>query len=249
MSVNERALQAEKMRKHEAACREIKKHLPSFLIVGEQLLIIRDLKMYLVTHKTLENFVEDVFGIERRRAYQYMESAAVKVNLCTSGTQNPPILPRNERQFREVAKAPAELQADVVKKVVEKAAQENRKPTHDDYKKVVGELLSDNDQAQQEQRAVEQSDDADHPKHLAGPIMAHSKALSKMLNEIKKLATERGGEWIDVQSISISISEIKHSLKYATYYADCAECSGRGCAKCKGSGFMPLLKADMTGDK
>ena len=145
MSVSDRALQSSNLEKHKAACREIRKHLPSFLTVGEQLLIIRELKVWEQTHKTLEAFINDEFGLERRRAYQLIEAATVKANLteCTNGSLALPILPNNERQFREVAKAPVEQQAEVVRKAVEKAAEENRKPTAKDYKKVVAELVEE----------------------------------------------------------------------------------------------------------
>ncbi len=82
-----------------------------------------------------------------------------------------------------------------------------------------------------------------HPKEMAGPIMAHVSTLTKMLNDLKKRAGERGGEWIDVQSISTQISALKYSLKSAIYYADCPDCHGKRCAKCKQTGFLPELKS------
>ena len=146
MSVSDRALAASSLEKHKAACREIRKHLPSFLAVGEQLLIIRELNVWQQTHKTLEAFINDEFGLEKRRAYQLIEAATVKANLeCTNRTLELPSLPSNEWQFRELAKAPVEQQAEVVRKAAEKAAEENRKPTAKDYKKVVGELLSESE--------------------------------------------------------------------------------------------------------
>lgn len=254
MTVSDRALQSENRRKHEAACRELRKHLPSFLIVGEQLLIIRDAGIYLETHKSLEAFVEAEFGLERRRAYQYMESAAIKANLCTNGSQKAPILPDNERQFREIAKAPPEQQAAVVRLVAEKAAEENRKPTAKDYKQVVGELLLEGEGPNVEAPAPAPAAKpatpvaTHHPKEMAGPLMAHVKTLTQMLNDLKKRTSERGGEWIDVQAISTQISALKYSLKSAIYYADCPACQGKGCGKCKQTGFLPELKSALVED-
>lgn len=247
MSVNDRALQLANREKHKAACREIRKHLPSFLIVGEQLLIIRDAGVYLETHKTLEAFIEDEFGLERRRAYQYMESAATRGSLCKILHTNE--VPAIESQLREVAKAPVEIQAEVVKKAAEKAAEENRKPTAQDYKKVVGELLSENEEPVVEPEPAPEPvkpEPSHHPKEMAGPLMVHVSTLTKMLNDIKKRTTERGGEWIDVQAISTQISQLKSSLKLALYYADCPDCSGNGCAKCKQTGFLPELKKSVV---
>ncbi len=82
-----------------------------------------------------------------------------------------------------------------------------------------------------------------HPKEMAGPLMAHVSTLTKMLNDLKKRSDERGGEWIDVQAISTQISALKCSLKSAIYYADCPDCHGNRCAKCKQTGFLPELKS------
>lgn len=251
MSVSDRVVALDNRKRHEAACRELRKHLPSFLIVGEQLLIIRDAGVWKETHKTLEAFVKDEFGLEKRRAYQLIEAATVRVNLCTNCSLDQPILPSNEGQFREVAKAPVEQQVEVVKKAVEKAAEENRKPTAKDFKqavekvtsetvkKVTGELLTDGEQEELENDGEKE----EHPRQMAGPLMAHVKTLVQMLNNLKKLKDQRGGEWIDVQNISTQISGLKYSLKSAIYYADCPACNGKRCDRCKQTGFLPELKS------
>ena len=250
MSVTDRALTADNRKRHEAACRELRKHLPSFMIVGEQLLIIRDAGIYLETHKTLEAFVNDEFGIEKSRAYQLISAATVKANVSTNCGQSlpilPPSLPKNEGQFREVAKAPPEKQAEVVRKAVEKAAKENRKPTAKDFKQVVGELLDDSEEEVPVTKKESPPEPSHHPKEMAGPLMAHVKTLTQMLNDLKKRAVDRGGEWIDVQAISTQISALKYSLKSAIYYADCPACGGKRCAKCKQTGFLPELKSSVV---
>ena len=247
MSVSDRALLVENRRRHEAACRELRKHLPSFLVVGEQLLIIREVEVWKETHKTLEAFFNDEFGLEKARAYQLIEAAIVKANLSTNCRLELPILPSNEGQFRELAKAPPEQQAEVVKKAVEKAAEENRKPTAKDYKKVVGELLLE---VEADAKPVPDPNappvpiaTEHHPKEMAGPLMAHVKTLTQMLNDLKKRAAERGGEWIDVQAITMQISALKYSLKSSIYYADCPDCGGKRCEKCRQTGFLPALKS------
>ncbi len=249
MSVSDRLLIAANREKHKAACRELRKHLPSFLIVGEQLMIIRDAGVWQETHKTLEAFINDEFGLEKSRAYQLISAATVKANLFNLSTNcglELPILPSNEGQFRELAKAPAEQQAEVVRKAAEKAAEENRKPTAKDYqqavKQVVGELLSE----PEEEPAAKPDpvpEPSHHPKEMAGPLMAHVKTLVQMLNDLKKRAAERGGEWIDVQAISMQVSALKYSLKSSIYYADCPACGGKRCERCKQTGFLPELKS------
>lgn len=253
MSVSDRALQVDNRKKHEAACRELRKHLPSLPVIGEQLLIIHAAEVYLETHSTFEAFVRDELNIERRQAYRLMEAASVTKNLCVQIGHTAEV-PRLESQLREIAKAPPEKQAEVVKKAVEKAAEENRKPTAKDYKKVVGELLLEDEKVSDpvpapNAPAVPRPPEH-HPKEMAGPIMAHVSTLTKLLNDLKKRAVDRGGEWIDLQNISTQISSLKYSLKSAVYYADCPDCGGTRCAKCKQTGFLPALKSSVVdGDK
>jgi len=259
MSVSDRVLQVDNRNRHEAACREIRKHLPSFLLVGEQLLIIRDAGIWLETHKTLEGFVNTEFGLEKRRAYQLISAATVKANLGTHCSLPipilPPRLPENESQFREVAKAPPEQQAEVVRKAAEKAAEENRKPTAKDYKQAVSSLLLEGE-AEVEVLDVQAAsppapapEPSHHPKEMAGPLMAHVKTLTQMLNDLKKRVVDRGGEWIDIQAVSTQISALKYSLKSSIYYADCPACSGKSCEKCNQTGFLPELKSAVVDGK
>jgi|GEM_PF-6957674 len=55
----------------------IEKGIQTFLDVGNALKIIREQKLYRETHTTFESFMQDEFGLPRRRAYQLMEAAEV----------------------------------------------------------------------------------------------------------------------------------------------------------------------------
>lgn len=60
------------------ACKlTIEKGMQTFLDVGSALKIIREQKLYRETHSTFENFMQEEFGLPRRRAYQLMEAAEV----------------------------------------------------------------------------------------------------------------------------------------------------------------------------
>lgn len=138
MSVNDRLIKTE-LAKHEAV---IERGMKTTIEVGLSMKAIRDQKLYEGEYKTFENYVNKRWGYSRPRAYQLIEAAEVDANLSTMVDID---RPKGERQLREVGKAPPEKQAEVVKKAVEKAAEENRKPTAKDYKKAVkqvtGELL------------------------------------------------------------------------------------------------------------
>ena len=242
MSVSDRVIEIEKKKRHDALCVDVARDLPKFLSVGNDLIELKQLEVYKETHKTFEAFVRDQFNLERAQAYRLMEAASVTKNLSPIGDKID--TPKLESQLREVAKAPPEQQAEVVKKAVEKAAEENRKPTANDFKQAVkqvtGELLIEGEQEELE----DEEDEDEHPKQMAGPLMAHVKTLVQMLNNLKKLKDQRGGEWIDVQAIGVQISALKYSIKSSIYYADCPACSGKGCEKCRKTGFLPELKSD-----
>ncbi len=139
MSVSDRALQADNRKRHDELCKLFETEFKRFLGHGETLRKIKALGAYKETHKTFEAFVKFRFGIDRTYAHRLIDSAEVKENLLPIGNEIE--LPQTESQYREVAKAPPEKQAEVVRKVAEKAAEENRKPTAKDYKKLVGELV------------------------------------------------------------------------------------------------------------
>ena len=139
MSVSDRALAEQNQKRHKELCRAIAKDLPAFVSVGNSLLELQALGVYKETHKTFEAFVRDEFSLEKRQAYRLMEAASVSKNLCPIGHKIE--VPKLESQLREVAKAPVEMQVEVVRKATEKAAEENRKPTAKDFKQVVSELL------------------------------------------------------------------------------------------------------------
>ena len=245
MSVADRALALANKKRHDELCRAVTKDLPTFIRVGSYLIELRVLEVYKETHKTFESFVFEQFGFEKSQAYRLIDAATVTANLSPIGDVS--VLPKTESQYREVAKAPPEQQAEVVRKVAEKAAEENRKPTAADYKKVVGELLLEGESVAEPVPAPNAPSvprpPEHHPKEMAGPLMAHVSTLTKMLNDLKKRKDERGGEWIDVQAISTQVSALKYSLKSSIYCADCPACHGERCEKCKQTGFLPELKS------
>jgi len=250
MSVSDRLI-ANELAKYEAV---IERCIKTNIEAGIAMKAIHDNKLYKGQYETFEAYVKNRWDYSRARAYQLIEAAEVDANLSTAVDTTD--RPRHERHLREIAKAPVEQQAEVVKKVAEKAAEENRKPTSKDYKKAV-ELLLEGEGAG-EGTGVQETppppppppEPEHHPKEMAGPLMGHVKTLTQILNDLKKRTVQRGGEWIDVQAISTQISALKYSLKSAIYYADCPACSGKGCAKCKETGFLPGLKsAVVDGEK
>lgn len=240
MSVHDRAMATLNKKRHEELCREVIKCLAEIRSVGPKLLELHELGEFKETYKTFEIFVRELFNLERQQAYRLMEAARVAKNLSPIGDKIE--VPKLESQLREVAKAPVEQQAEVVRKVAEKAAEENRRPTARDFKEAVKQVAAELVEEPETEKAPSPPPEH-HPKEMAGPLMAHVKTLVQMLNDLKKRKEQRGGEWIDVQSISTQISALKYSLKSSIYAANCPDCHGARCAKCKQTGFLPELKS------
>jgi ribosomal protein RSM22 (predicted rRNA methylase) len=143
MSVTDKALQSDIRKRHEELCNLFESELRRFCGQGQTLREIKELKLYKETHKTFEGFLQARFGIDKTYAHRLIGAAEVEEHLLP--IVNKSELPQTESQYREVAKAPVEKQAEVVRKAAEKAAEENRKPTAQDYKQAVkqvtGELL------------------------------------------------------------------------------------------------------------
>lgn len=91
----------------------------AFRRVGDALTEVLERRLYRASHRSFEAYLAARWSITRRRGYQLIEAAAVSLelekNLCTVGTQSSRAaavpLPVNERQARELARAPHEQRA------------------------------------------------------------------------------------------------------------------------------------------
>lgn len=132
------AKESSELARHE---KRISEGLQSFVEVGTSLMAIRDGRLYRASYVTFDKYTKDKWDFTKSRANQLIGACEVRQGLTTTVAKTD--LPRTERASREVAKAPKEKQAEVVKKAAAKAASENREPTAKDYAAVVGELAAD----------------------------------------------------------------------------------------------------------
>ncbi|TWU33887.1 hypothetical protein [Novipirellula artificiosorum] len=120
----------------------------TFLKVGSALKEIRDSKLYRATHRSFVAYAEERFGFKRRYAYYLIESSDAVQDSEQSVHHGAQI--ENERQARELAKAPAEKQQEVVDEAEKIADERGTKVTakivSEARKKVVqGEIVDDDD--------------------------------------------------------------------------------------------------------
>lgn len=93
---------------------------------------VRDTKLYRQDYPTFEAFAEAELGLSRSRAYQLIDDYEVRANLSTIVDK-----PSNEGQARELAKLPAEEQAEAWEEVVTDSEQTGEKITAKKVQQVV----------------------------------------------------------------------------------------------------------------
>lgn len=250
MSVADRVALADKQKRHKELCDAVRKDLPAFLSVGNNLIEIKELGVYMDTHKSFEEFVRDTFNIEKSQTYRLMEAAQVSKKLLDEKVE----VPVNESQLREVAKAPPDKQAEVVKKAVEKAAEENRKPVAKDFaeavKQVTGELLLEDEVPIDKEEEVEIEDEptiAEICDESNKAIESFCRSMVKQFEkEVPRLPwTEDSGR---IDSALASLRAGLTTLRGAKSEV-CPACvegmteSNGSCRYCKGHGYLPAYQA------
>lgn len=98
----------------------IERGMQTFVEVGNALQLIREKRLYRVDFGTFEDYCQERWGWERRHSYRLMDAAEAVGSLSPMG--HIPI-PANERQARELAKAPEEQRVEVWATVVEEAGE------------------------------------------------------------------------------------------------------------------------------
>lgn len=116
----------------------------TFIEVGKALAEIRDKRLYRQTHKTFEAYCQERWQWSRRRAYQFIESAdvALNVNNCTQK-------PTSEGQIRPLTKlATSDEQHEAWCKANEIAEEENVPVTGKLVQQVVDDIKNVGAQAE-----------------------------------------------------------------------------------------------------
>lgn len=131
----------------------IEENFRGFVLVGMALAEIRDKRLYRRSHKTFEEYCNNIWDVSRPRAYQLIDSSNVVKNLSTIVDKEEQdcltaiadkipiddtvIFPRNEAQARELAKLAPEKQKEVWLQIVEEARETGKPITAKAIKKKV----------------------------------------------------------------------------------------------------------------
>jgi hypothetical protein len=119
----------------------IHKNLQSFYEVGRALMEIRDKELYKIKnggeYGTFEAYCRAVWDFTRIRAYQLIESVAVRENLLTQVN----IEPKSEKQIRPLVKLKADQQREAWQRAVDTAPEGKVTASH--VYKIVKEMTSE----------------------------------------------------------------------------------------------------------
>jgi hypothetical protein len=155
----------------------IHKNLQSFYEVGRALMEIRDKELYKIKnggeYGTFEAYCRAVWDFTRIRAYQLIESVAVRENLLTQVN----IEPKSEKQIRPLVKLKADQQREAWQKAVDTAP--DGKVTASHVYKIVKEM-SESNKTIRERRIL--NNDAS-----CGIDSGFEKAWNALLEEIKNI--------------------------------------------------------------
>ena len=122
-----------------AACESvIERGLKTFQDVGNALMEIRDSGLYRRAFTSFEDYCKGRWGLDRRRAYHYIEAATVVENVKNFSQTSPILPPKVESQARVLAVLPAAEQGPAWE---EAKAESNGKPTAKKVREVVNRKL------------------------------------------------------------------------------------------------------------
>jgi hypothetical protein len=223
----------------------IESHKKSFLEVGAALVAIKDGRLYRATHKTFEEYLDGRWSFKKSRAYQLMSASEDRQSLST--VVDVLELPTNERQVRELAKAPKEKQAKVAKEVAEKARQEKRKPTAKDYKEAVEDLqyddVEDDDEEIEMPVQISAAELAVANAAIGKKIVSAIDAAKKLLRAVEEVP---GTELLVSREKSImrELDSARNSVLVTIPHSVCPRCHGKCCAQCGNMGWVNSVMAD-----
>ena len=223
----------------------IESHKKSFLEVGAALVAIKDGRLYRATHKTFEEYLDGRWSFKKSRAYQLMSASEDRQSLST--VVDVLELPTNERQVRELAKAPKEKQAKVANEVAEKARQEKRKPTAKDYKEAVEDLqyddVEDDDEEIEMPVQISAAELAVANAAIGKKIVSAIDAAKKLLRAVEEVP---GTELLVSREKSImrELDSARNSVLVTIPHSVCPMCHGKCCAQCGNMGWVNSVMAD-----
>jgi hypothetical protein len=218
----------------------------AFVDAGMALKKIRDDSLYSGTHGSFNDYVRDRWSFTRRRADQLIAASGVVMALKKYHLTP---LPANEGQVRMLLSVSDDVdeQTDVWEKIVAKA--ENKKITAALIKEICDEEEDTEEEDTEEEDTEEE--DTEEEETVEGVMKNWNKGIESWAREVvAKLKEVPQGPWIDETRIGIMQSELRSltaTVRATKGYKVCPKCEGKGCKRCRDTGFVPKVEYDSMG--
>lgn len=226
--------------------------LDGYAKAGQALKAIRDSKLYRDEYGTFEAYCLARWDYSDRHARRLIDASEVAKNITEaatknrtnwSGNQTPQ--PATESQARELSKLPPEEQADAWEEVVATTAT----PTAAAIKGVVEQRKAA--KAEQPKPSAPPASivldllkrevpEALRDKYAVGTeLAALGRKFDAIKREVEQFRGVDGADFLPIQTIEIALHDLKGLVAQSAYWTACPRCSGKGCSRCDGTGFLP----------
>lgn len=218
----------------------IEKHIDGFQKAGIALMAIREKKLYKDGYKTFEEYCDKRWKLKKSHAHRLMDAAQVMDNLSPNGGSFAPSapMPSNERQTRELAKAPPEKQPEVWKKAVETAPDGRVTAAH--VREVVEEEIPDEPEPVKDAADVVVPDQCLKAFQMGQELKSLCLAITRDCNKVAELCEDGkpGTRLIMVSTFKELARQLRQTLFAALPTHVCPYCEGSGCKPCEKQGLV-----------
>lgn len=159
-------------------CEEvIERGLESFLEVGAALAEVKESKLYRESYGTFADYCRQRWGMHRTRAYQLIGASSIVAEMSTMVDKRE-LVPANERQARELAKAPEDKRSEVMEK-----AAANGRPTASSIRAANEELTKNDPPSERLPEGVEDIDGDPDPYDEMERLLRENRRLSELVDQ------------------------------------------------------------------
>lgn len=218
--------------------------MQTFVDVGRSLAAIRDGRLYREQYPNFEAYSQGKWRFTKSRANQLIEAAEVTERIDNNCCQESPILPSNEGQAREVAKAPKDKQAKVWSEAVATAPRDEKdKPkitarhVEETRERIVNGPRTGKIIPVPEEPELSDAEIAEKAMGERNAILKDfSRQIGSLLKELPEMAMLRRDQ------IVANVKLIQMMVREALAECVCPKCQGARCGTCLNTGFITKPK-------
>ncbi len=213
---------------------------------AESLWHIHNEKLWREEYKSLEQFAQAEFGIQKSAAYNWIALVETKNLAATVPDLSTIVETINVEQVKGLSGLSDEKKVDVLQKAVEKAESEDKPLTANHVKAAKAELETIEPPLEEYEDVEDAPSAIDNAKYSNG-LISQANILKRMLDEVPEVA---GTEFLVSRrnSIKRDIESLKGSILVCKPHSFCPRCNGEGCPQCGNHGWVNKTLAKELND-